>query len=136
MTRYDSTDEYYGTLTIKDLEELVDAGSTKEKKAARTELKEREAKILLEKEELKKKEAREAIKKEEKKEKKTEQMIRVLKSINKPMTIKQFVSITGMKEATARRELGQAVKPGSKKFNKDIVRVGKKGSKGVKYLFK
>ena len=136
MTRYDTTDEYYGTLTIKDLEDLVDKGSTKQKKAARTELKEREAKILLEKEELKKKEAREAIKEEEKKETKTEQMIRVLKSINKPMTIKQFVSLTGMKPSTARRELGQAVLPGSKKFNKDIVRVGKKGSKGVKYRFK
>ena len=34
MTRYDSTDEYYGTLTIKDLEDLVDKGSTKEKIAA------------------------------------------------------------------------------------------------------
>jgi len=52
MTRYDSTDEYYGTLTIKDLEDLVDEGSTKEKRAARTELKEREAQILLEKEEV------------------------------------------------------------------------------------
>ena len=134
MTRYDTTDEYYGTLTIDDLEELVDKGSTKEKIAARTELKEREAKILLEKEELKKKEARDAIKEEEKKETKTEQMIRVLKSINKPMTIKQFVSLTGMKPSTARRELGQAVLPGSKKFTKDIVRVGKKGS-GV-YRFK
>jgi len=68
MTRYDTTDEYYGTLTTKGLEELLDKGSTKEKKAARTQLKEREDKILLEKEGLKKKEAREAIKKEEKKE--------------------------------------------------------------------
>ena len=75
MTRYDTTDEYYGTLTIKELEELLDKGSTKQKKAARTELKEREAKILLEKEELKKKEARDAIKKEEKKETKKAQML-------------------------------------------------------------
>ena len=35
MTRYDSTDEYYGTLPIKDLEDLVNRGSTKEKKAAK-----------------------------------------------------------------------------------------------------
>ena len=95
----------------------MDEGSTKEKRAARTELKEREAQILLEKEELKKKEAREAIKKEEKKEKKTEQMIRVLKSINREMSTKDFVKRTGMNPNTARRELGTAVKRG------DIVRV-------------
>ena len=112
MTRYDSTDEYYGTLTIKDLEDLVDKGSTKEKKAARTELKEREAKILLEKEELKKKEAREAIKKEEKKETKKAQVIRVLDKQNREMTVKQFVGLTGMNKNTARRELGQAAKRG------------------------
>ena len=136
MTRYDSTDEYYGTLTIKDLEDLVDEGSTKEKRAARTELKEREAKILLEKEELKKKEAREAIKKEEKKETKKQQMRRVLEKTNQSMSIKAFAKFTGMKESTARRELGQATNPKSKHFTKDIVRVGKKGSKGVKYRFK
>jgi len=125
MTRYDTTDEYYGTLTIKDLEELVDAGSTKEKIAARTELKEREAKILLEKEELKKKEAREAIKEEEKKETKKAQVIRVLEKQNREMTAKQLVGLTGMNKNTARRELGTAVKRG------DIVRV----KRGV-YRFK
>jgi len=117
MTRYDSTDEYYGTLTIKDLEDLADYGSPFEKKAARTELKEREAKILLEQEELKKKEAREAIKKEEKKETKKAQVIRVLDKINREMTTKEFVKRTGMNKNTARRELGQAVKRG------DIVRI-------------
>ena len=117
MTRYDTTDEYYGTLTIKDLEDLVNRGSTKEKIAARTELKEREAKILLEQEELKKKEAREAIKKEEKKETKKAQVIRVLDRINREMSTKEFVKRTGMNPNTARRELGTAVKRG------DIVRV-------------
>ena len=117
MTRDDTTDEYYGTLTIKKLEELVDAGSTKEKIAARTELKEREAQILLEKEELKKKEAREAIKKEEKKETKKAQVLRVLDKINREMSTKDFVKRTGMNPNTARRELGTAVKRG------DIVRV-------------
>ena len=61
--RNDTTDEYYGTLTIEELEDIfANPRTAKEKKAARTELKEREAQILLEKEELKKKEAREAIK--------------------------------------------------------------------------
>jgi Fic family protein len=120
-----TSDEYYGTLPIKDLEDLVDKGSTKQKKAARTELKEREAQILLEKEELKKKEAREAIKEEEKKETKKAQVIRVLEKQNREMTAKQFVGLTGMNPNTARRELGQAVKRG------DIVRV----KRGV-YRFK
>jgi len=117
MTRYDTTDEYYGTLTIDELEDLVNRGSTKQKRAARTELKEREAKILLEKEELKRKEARAAIKEEEKKETKKAQVLRVLDKINREMTTKEFVARTGMNKNTARRELGQAVKRG------DIVRV-------------
>ena len=118
MTREDTTDEYYGTLTIKELEDIFDyPRTTKEKMAARTELKEREAQILLEKEELKKKEAREAIKKEEKKETKKAQVIRVLDKINREMSTKEFVKRTGMNPNTARRELGQAVKRG------DIVRI-------------
>tara|TARA_Y100001951_G_scaffold92151_1_gene86712 strand:- start:91 stop:486 length:396 start_codon:yes stop_codon:yes gene_type:complete len=120
-----TSDEYYGTLTIKDLEDLVDKGSTKEKRAARTELKEREAKILLEKEELKKKEAREAIKKEEKKETKKAKVIRVLEKQNREMTAKQLVGLTGMNKNTVRGYLVKAAKRG------DIVRV----KRGV-YRFK
>ena len=115
--RNDTTDEYYGTLTIDELEDLANRGSTKQKRAARTELKEREALILLQQEELKKKEAREAIKKEEKKETKKAQVLRVLDKINREMSTKEFIARTGMNKNTARRELGQAVKRG------DIVRV-------------
>tara|TARA_Y100000310_G_C20038559_1_gene515097 strand:+ start:79 stop:396 length:318 start_codon:yes stop_codon:yes gene_type:complete len=96
--RYDSTDEYYGTLTIKELEELLRSGSTKQKRAARTQLNEREAKKQLE-------------------ETKKEQALRVLDSINREMTTKEFIERTGMNKNTARRELGQAAKRG------DIVRV-------------
>jgi len=116
--RNDTTDEYYGTLTIEELEDIfANPRTAKEKKAARTELKEREAQILLEKEELKKKEAREAIKEEEKKETKKAQVLRVLDKINREMSTKEFIARTGMNKNTARRELGQAVKRG------DIVRV-------------
>jgi Fic family protein len=131
-----TSDEYYGALSVEELEEIIKQGSTTMKTAARTELKEREAQILLEKEELKKKEAREALKEEEKKETKKQQMRRVLEKTNQSMSIKAFAKFTGMKESTARRELGQATNPKSKHFTKDIVRVGKKGSKGVKYRFK
>ena len=120
-----TSDEYYGALSVEELEEIIKKGSTTKKTAARTELKEREAKILLEKEELKKKEAREAIKKEEKKETKKAQVLRVLDKINREMSTKEFVKRTGMNKNTARRELGQAVKRG------DIVRV----KRGV-YRFK
>ena len=112
-----TSDEYYGALSVEELEEIIKKGSTTKKTAARTELKEREAKILLEKEELKKKEAREAIKKEEKKETKKAQVLRVLDKINREMSTKEFVKRTGMNPNTARRELGTAVKRG------DIVRV-------------
>jgi len=131
-----TSDEYYGALSVEELEEIIKKGSTTKKTAARTELKEREAQILLEKEELKKKEVREALKEEEKKETKKQQMRRVLEKTNQSMSIKAFAKFTGMKESTARRELGQATNPKSKHFTKDIVRVGKKGSKGVKYRFK
>ncbi len=146
-----TTEEYFGSLgeTVKGIKELQDwidgTGEHQDrtqgqKKAARTIMEEHEKEIqkMLEEEDIKvtKKEAKEELVKELKKEKKTSQMLRVLKRITQPITIKQFVSITGMKESTARRELGQAVLPGSKKFTKDIVRVGKKGSKGVKYRFK
>ena len=80
------------------------------------------------------KKLKDEFKEEKKKEKKTTQMRRVLKSINREITIKDFIALTGMKPSTARRELGQATNPKSKHFTKDIVRVGKKGS-GV-YRFK
>jgi Fic family protein len=96
--RNDTTDEYYGTLTIEELEDLVKKGSTKQKRAARTELKEREAMKQLE-------------------ETKKEETLRVIDRINRELSVKEFVGLTGMNKNTARRELGQAVKRG------DIVRV-------------
>jgi len=138
------SDEWLGSLDYDDLLDVAKKGTPEvggsevnRKTAARTEIDRRRAEAQLEEErKLTRKEKDEAIREAEKKETKKQQMRRVLEKTNQSMSIKAFANLTGMKESTARRELGQATNPKSKHFTKDIVRVGKKGSKGVKYRFK